>query len=192
MLLDIFSRYVVGWMVATSESAELAKRLVEDAYTSHGVEPGRLQLHSDRGSPMTSITLAQKLADLGIERSLSRPRVSNDNPFSEAHFKTAKYHPSFPRRFGAPEDAREHFRAFFTWYVDEHRHSGLALLTPADVHLGRADTVIAKRQRVLDAAFALHPERFPHGAPRAARPPSEVWINPPTSKIITNAGIESR
>ncbi len=187
VVLDIFSRYVVGWMVAASESAELAKQLIEEAHVRHNVVPGRLRLHSDRGSPMTSRTLAQKLADLQVERSLSRPRVSNDNPFSEAQFKTAKYHPSFPGRFGSVEGAREHFGRFFGWYIDEHRHSGLALLTPADVHYGRAEAVLAKRQLALDAAFAQHPERFPRGAPCVARPPSEVWINEPTAKLMTTA-----
>jgi putative transposase len=185
VILDIFSRYVVAWMVAASESGELARKLIEEAYARHGVSPGQLQLHSDRGSPMTSRTLAQKLADLQIERSLSRPRVSNDNPFSEAQFKTVKYHPSFPGRFGSVESAREHFGTFFPWYVDEHRHAGLALLTPADVHYGRAGTVLSKRQLALDAAFAAHAERFPHGPPRIARPPSEVWINKPTGKILS-------
>jgi putative transposase len=185
VVLDIFSRYVVGWMVAASESAELARQLIEETHVRHGVAPGQLRLHSDRGSPMTSRTLAQKLADLQVERSLSRPRVSNDNPFSEAQFKTVKYHPSFPGRFGSVEGAREHFGRFFPWYVDEHRHAGLALLTPADVHYGRAGAVLAKRQLAMDAAFARHPERFPHGAPVVARPPSEVWINQPTGKLMT-------
>lgn len=185
VVLDIFSRYAVGWMVAASESAELARQLIEETHAQHGVVPGRLRLHSDRGSPMTSRTLAQKLGELQVERSLSRPRVSNDNPFSEAQFKTAKYHPWFPGRFGSIEGARDHFGRFFRWYVDEHRHSGLALLTPADVHYGRADAVLARRQLALDAAFARHPERFPRGAPRVARPPREVWINEPTGKIMT-------
>ena len=188
VVLDIFSRYVVGWMVAASESAELATQLVEEACTRHGVEPGQLRLHSDRGAPMTSKTLAQKLADLQVERSLGRPRVSNDNAFSEAQFKTVKYHPSFPGRFGSLEATREHFGRFFRWYVDEHRHGGLALLTPADVHFGRTDLVLAKRQRALDEAFDRHPERFPHGPPRIARPPAEVWINAPTGKVFTNGG----
>jgi putative transposase len=187
VVLDIFSRYVVGWMVAASESGELARHLIEEAHVRHGVAPGQLQLHSDRGSPMTSRTLAQKLAELQVERSLSRPRVSNDNPFSEAQFKTVKYHPSFPRRFGSVEGAREHLGRFFSWYVDEHRHAGLALLTPADVHYGRADAVLAKRQLAMDAAFAAHPERFVHGQPRVARPANEVWINQPTGKIVTMA-----
>jgi putative transposase len=190
VVLDIFSRYVVGWMVAASESAELAKHLIEESCGRHAIAPGKLRLHSDRGSPMTSRTLAQKLADLQVERSLSRPRVSNDNPFSEAQFKTVKYHPSFPGRFGGVEDAREHFGRFFPWYVDEHRHSGLALLAPADVHFGRVESVLAKRQTALDAAFGLHPERFPHGAPRVARPPTEVWINAPTGKLFA-AGEEA-
>jgi putative transposase len=191
VVLDIFSRYVVGWMVAASESAELATQLIGETHEEQGVAPGRLRLHSDRGSPMTSRTLGQKLAELQIERSLSRPRVSNDNPFSEAQFKTAKYHPWFPGSFGSVMAAREHFSRFFPWYVDEHRHSGLALLTPADVHYGRADAVLTKRQRAFDAAFALHPERFPHGRPVVARPASEVWINQPTGKILMNLEAEA-
>ena len=135
---------------------------------------------------MTSLTLAQKLADLGIERSLSRPRVSNDNPFSEAQFKTAKYHPSFPSRFGSIADARRHFATFMPWYNNEHRHSALALLAPAVVHHGRIDEVLAQRQLVLDHAFTKHPERFPLGPPRAKRPPTEAWINRPTEKTITH------
>ncbi len=191
VVLDIFSRYVVGWMVAPSESGALARELLEESYLRHGLAPGQVRLHADRGGPMRSRTLAEKLADLGVERSFSRPRVSNDNPFSEAQFRTIKYHQSFPPRFGSIEDSRDHFRVFFPWYTDEHRHSALALLTPADVHFGRADAILGARQRVLDAAYAQHPERFPLGPPRVARPPSEVWINPPEEKTISHTAMET-
>jgi len=188
VVLDIFSRYVVGWMLARSEGAALAAELIDQTCSRHGIAPGQVQLHNDRGSPMTSLTFAQKLDELGVARSLSRPRVSNDNPFSEAQFKTAKYHPSYPGRFVSVEHGRDHFEAFLGCYNDEHRHSGLALLTPADVHHGRAADILAARQLVLDGAYAAHPERFPAGPPRVRRPPIEVWINPPEPKLINNTG----
>ena len=165
VLLDIFSRYVVGWMLAQRENANLAGRLIAETCTKHGVEPQVLTLHSDRGSPMTAKGTAQLLADLGVTQSLSRPRVCDDNPFSEAQFKTLKYHPGFPSRFGGQELAHAYCRIFFPWYNTEHRHGGIALLTPEDVHFGRAAEVLARRQKALDDAFRAHPERFPRGRP---------------------------
>jgi len=177
--LDLFSRYVVGWMIARHESAALAKVLIEESVTKHGVEPGTLVLHSDRGSPMTSKTLAQLLADLEVARSFSRPHTSNDNPFSESQLRTAKYHPSFPGRFASIDEALGWGRSFFPWYNDEHRHSGIAFLTPADVHFGRADAVLDRRHATRLAAYAEHPERFPHGPPKRQELPPATYINPP-------------
>jgi len=182
VLLDIFSRYVVGWMLAQRENANLAGRLIEETCTKHGVEPQVLTLHSDRGSPMTAKCTAQLLADLGVTQSLSRPRVCDDNPFSEAQFKTLKYHPGFPSRFGGQEAAHAYCRTFFPWYNTEHRHGGIALLTPEDVHFGRAAEVLGRRQNALDHAFRTHPERFPRGRPMAQAPPKTVYINPPEEK----------
>ena len=180
VVLDIFSRYVVGWMVAERESAAHARRLLAETYAKHGVTPGTLTLHQDRGAPMRAKSFAQLLADLGVTKSHSRPHVSDDNPFSEAHFKTLKYQHDFPGRFDAMEDAVAHGRRFFPWYNNEHRHEALGLLTAADVHFGRAPAVLAARQRVLDAAFLMHPERFVRQAPVVGAPPTEVWINKPT------------
>ena len=180
VLLDIFSRYVVGWMVAERENSALAGRLIEETCHKQGVQPQVLTLHSDRGAPMTSKCTAQLLADLGITRSLSRPQVSDDNPFSEAQFKTLKYHPGFPARFADQDDATGFCRTFFPWYNTEHRHGGIALLTPDDVHHGRVETVLAQRQRTLEAACATHPERFVRGSPVLQSLPEAVWINPPT------------
>jgi len=181
VVLDIFSRYVVGWMLARSENAELARRLIRQTCATHGIEPGQLTIHSDRGAPMTSKALGQLLADLVVERSLSRPHTSNDNPFIESHFKTLKYGPGFPDRFnGGFDQARSHCQIFFPWYNDEHRHSGIEELTPAQVHFGRAPRVLEQRQQVLHAAYDRHPERFVHGLPTVAELPAAVWINPPT------------
>ena len=179
VILDIFSRYVTGWMVAERETAGLAGRLIEESCLKHGVRPQVLTLHSDRGSPMTAKCTAQLLADLGVTQSLSRPRVSNDNPYSEAQFKTVKYHPGFPGRFSNIEEAKEFCRSFFPWYNTEHRHGGIGLLTPAQVHFGHAPEVIRQRQDVLAAAYAARPERFVAGPPRASELPAQVWINPP-------------
>ena len=179
VLIDIFSRYVVGWMVAERETAALGSRLIDETCAKHGITPGTLVLHSDRGSPMTAKCTAQLLADLGLTRSLSRPQVSDDNPFSEAQFKTLKYHPSFPKRFVSLRAALLFCRAFFRWYNDEHRHAGIAMLTPADVHYGRAEAVLSKRQVALDAAYAANPQRFVHGPPRAPQLSPAVWINKP-------------
>lgn len=181
VVLDIFSRYVVGWMVAERESAAHAQRLLAETCTKHGVAPGTLTLHQDRGAPMRAKTFAQLLADLGITKSHSRPNVSDDNPFSEAQFKTLKYRPDFPGRFEGLADAVSYHRDFFDWYNHEHRHSALGLLTPAAVHFGRAPEILAARQRVLDAAYTAHPERFVRRPPVVAAPPTEVWINKPTT-----------
>jgi putative transposase len=182
VILDVFSRYVVGWMVAPHESAALAERLIADTCAKQGIVPGQLTLHADRGSSMRSKPVALLLADLGIVKTHSRPQVSNDNPFSEAQFKTLKYCPAFPERFGALEDARAFGQRFFPWYNHAHHHSGLGFLTPAVVHYGVAEGVRAHRTRVLTAAYAAHPERFVNGTPQPAALPQAVWINPPAKK----------
>jgi len=179
VLLDIFSRYVVGWMLALSESGRLAQRLIEESCEKQSIKPGQLTIHADRGGPMISKGLSQLMADLSIEKSHSRPHVSNDNPFSESHFRTMKYRPEFPERFGSPEHALSVCRDLFPWYNDEHHHSGLAFLTPAVVHHGRADEVLAARHRTRLAAYLAHPERFIGGPPRLEKLPEAVWINPP-------------
>jgi putative transposase len=179
VLLDIYSRYVVGWLLAESEKASLAKRLIAESCEKQGVQPGQLTIHADRGTSMTAKATAQLLADLNIVESHSRPRVSNDNPFSESHFKTIKYRPEFPDRFGSTQHAQGVCHELFTWYNKEHRHSALAYLTPEIVHHGRADEVLAQRQRVLDRAHTLNPERFILAAPTVPHLPPAVWINPP-------------
>ena len=179
VILDVFSRYVVGWMVAHREAARLAQKLIAETCARQGIAPGDLTLHADRGSSMTSKPVALLLADLGVTKTHSRPHVSNDNPFSEAQFKTLKYRPEFPERFGSIEDARAHCRLFFPWYNTAHRHSGLGLLTPHDVHYGLADQRMEARATVLTAAYAAHPDRFVAGVPRPPARPTEVWINPP-------------
>jgi len=179
VILDIFSRYVVGWLLAQHENATLAERLIRETCAKQGIEPGQLDLHADRGGPMISKTLAQLLTDLGVEKTHSRPRVSDDNPFSESQFKTLKYWPGFPDRFGSPEHAREICRAFFGWYNHEHHHSGICYLTPAVVHYGQAKQVLAERHRVQLAAFLEHPERFVNGPPKPQSLSAAVWINPP-------------
>lgn len=183
VILDLFSRYVVGWMVAPGESAQLAKKLIQESLSKQGVAPGQLHLHADNGPSMTSKTLALKLADLGVTKSHSRPYVSDDNPFSESQFKTMKYRPEFPDRFGSLEDARAHGQEFFRWYNLSHHHSGIAMLTPHMVHYGLAANVLDNRQRVLTAAFQQHPERFVRKPPQPARLPDAVWINPPKSDL---------
>jgi len=181
VILDVFSRYVVGWMVAPRESAALAERLIEATCAKQGIVPGQLTLHADRGSSMRSKPVALLLADLGVVKTHSRPHVSNDNPYSEAQFKTLKYCPAFPERFGSLEDARAFGHPFFSWYNDEHHHSGLGYLTPAMVHYGVAECVRAQRTIVLAAAYAAHPERFVRGVPLPAPLPTAVWINPPAT-----------
>jgi putative transposase len=179
VILDIFSRYVVGWMVAHHERAALAQKLIAQSCARQGIRPGQLTLHADRGSAMTSKPVALLLSDLGVTKTHSRPYVSNDNPFSEAQFKTMKYRPEFPDRFGSIQDARGFGHVFFPWYNTEHRHSGLGMLTPHEVHDGLAAHRVAARARVLAAAFAAHPERFVAGQPRPPALPTEVWINKP-------------
>jgi putative transposase len=182
VILDIFSRYVVGWMLAPYESAALAEGLISETYEKQGIETGQLTLHADRGSSMKSKPVALLLADLGVVKTHSRPQVSNDNPFSESQFKTMKYRPEFPDRFGSIEDGRAFGHLFFPWYNNEHHHSGLGFLTPAAVHYGLAEGIREKRKQVLAAAFAAHPERFVKGTPQPAQLPSAVWINPPENK----------
>jgi len=179
VLLDVFSRYIVGWHVAERESATLAARLLEDAYVKQSIRPGRLTVHADHGAPMISKSVTHLLADLGVTKTHSRPHVSNDNPYSEAQFKTLKYQPTFPKRFGCRADALTFCRHFVRWYNDEHYHSGLKLLTPSSVHYGTAAQVLASRYQVLLAAHAQHPERFVGGPPERQTLPSAVWINPP-------------
>jgi len=184
VILDVFSRYVPGWMVATAESAVLAERLIADTLAKQAIEPGTLTIHADRGSSMASKPVALLLADLGVAKSHSRPHVSNDNPYSEAQFKTLKYRPGFPARFGSIEDARAFARTFFTWYNTEHRHSGIGLLTPASVHAGRAEDIRAARAVTLAQAYAVHPERFVRRPPTPPELPTAVWINPPSRKEV--------
>jgi putative transposase len=179
VILDVFSRYVVGWMVAYQESAALAERLIEATCTRQGIVPGQLTMHADRGSSMKSKPVAFLLADLGVTKTHSRPHVSNDNPYSEAQFKTLKYRPDFPERFGAIQDARAHCGDFFPWYNTEHRHSGIGLMTPHDVHYGLAAEKLVGRTAVLVKAHAAHPERFVRGLPTLPELPKEVWINRP-------------
>jgi putative transposase len=181
VILDIFSRYVVGWMVAEGESATLAQRLIEATCDKQAIEPGQLTIHADRGTAMTSKSVALLMADLGVTRTHSRPHVSDDNPYSEAQFKTMKYHPTFPERFGSIQDARAFCRVFFPWYNAEHRHDALALLTPEAVHYGRTEAILEQRRIVLEAAYAAHPERFVRKPPEPAAPPTAAWINPPPS-----------
>jgi putative transposase len=179
VILDVFSRYVTGWMVAMRESAELAKRLIEASCAKQNILPGQLTLHADRGSSMSSKPVAFLLGDLGVTKTHSRPHVSNDNPYSESQFRTLKYRPEFPDRFGCIQDSRAFCQGFFRWYNEEHRHSGLGLLTPAMVHYGQAKRVLRQRQAVLDIAYQLHPERFVRNAPKPPVLPREVWINKP-------------
>ncbi len=185
VVLDIYSRYVVGWTLATHEGGVLARELVEQSCGKQQIGLRELTLHADRGPAMISKTLALKLADLGVTKSHSRPYTSNDNAFSESQFRTLKYRPDFPSRFGSIEDARAHCRAFFGWYNREHRHSSLGLLTPETVHYGRAEAAVAARSVVLDAAYRAHPERFVRRAPAPPAIPTEVWINPPAPEPAT-------
>ena len=182
VILDIFSRYIVGWMLEPRERASLAERLIAATCAKQAIPPGQLTVHADRGAAMTSKPVALLLADLGVTKTHSRPQVSNDNPFSEAQFKTLKYCPAVPERFGSLEDGRAFCHHFFGWYNHDHYHSGLGFLTPADVHYGQAEAVHAHRTQVLATAYAAHPERFVKGPPRPADLPSAVWINSPVKK----------
>jgi len=189
VILDVFSRYVVGWMVAERESATLAQTLIEATCIKEGIQPHQLTLHADRGSSMQSKSVALLLADLGVTKTHSRPYVSNDNPYSESQFKTLKYRPDFPEQFGCLVDARGWARSFFQWYNTEHHHTALGLMTPALVHQGQAQIVRAERQRVLQVAYAAHPERFVRGLPTPPELPREVWINrPQTSATVVESG----
>jgi len=190
VVLDVFSRKVVGWMIAPEESATLAKKLLSETYDREHVNPAQLTLHADRGSAMTSKSFALLLADLGVTKTHSRPHVSNDNPFSESAFKTLKYRPGFPDRFGCEQDARGHCGDFFDWYNHEHRHGALGLCTPYEVHHGLAAATLARRGTILDAAFLAHPERFTSGRPLPASLPTEVWINKPNSEVATDSAAQ--
>lgn len=177
LILDLYSRYVVGWMVSRKENAGLAKHLFAHTLAAHAIDPDTLTVHSDRGSPMTAHTFAELLAAMGVARSYSRPRVSNDNPYSESHFKTLKYTPDYPGRFTDAEHARDWVRSFVPHYHDRP-HEGLALFTPTDLFNGRVDEVAARRQQALDAHYAAHPQRYVKGSPIVALPPTTVHINP--------------
>jgi len=184
VIIDLFSRFVTGWVMTRSESQTVAQDFIATAFERHGIKPGQLVCHSDRGAPMTAKSTALLFADLGITASYSRPRVSNDNPFAEAVFKTLKYRPAMPKRFGTLEEARAYFTELFAWYNERHHHTGIALLTPHQLHHGRADDVIAQRQGVLDDAYARHPERFVRRAPRHPKPSAAVWINPSQTALV--------
>ena len=179
VILDVFSRYVVGWLLADHESAALAEQLIAGSCRKQAIGRDHLTLHADRGAAMTAKSLAQCLSDLGVDQSHSRPYTPDDNPFSEAQFKTMKYRPDYPQRFDSQDQAYTWARAFFPWYNNEHHHLALGLLTPASVHFGQAPEIIAQRQVTLDAAYARHPERFIRGAPTPPSLPAAVWINPP-------------
>ncbi|MEO6628090.1 MAG: IS3 family transposase [Aquihabitans sp.] len=186
VILDVYSRYAVGWLVAPRESDRLAEELIADAIHRHHVPDGQLTLHADRGSSMTSKTVAQLLADLGVLKSHSRPHVSNDNPYSEAQFKTLKYSPRFPKKFSSLTECRAFINEFLEHYNNQHRHSGIGLHTPADVHYGRANQIREQRQNVLDAAYNARPYRF-RQPPRAPRIPEAAWINEPPEPPLTTA-----
>ena len=184
VIIDVYSRYVIGWAVAPRETGTLAEALIAECLRVEGIARDQLTIHADRGSSMTSKPVVQLLADLGVTRSHSRPHQSNDNPFSEAQFKTLKYWPTFPERFTSLEHARAFTDAFFAHYNQRHYHTGLGLLAPGDVHHGRAPHIIAARQQVLDRAYQQHPQRFPR-PPRALQPPNTVWINKPEQPTMT-------
>lgn len=182
VLLDIFSRYVVGWMVAHQELASLARKLIEESCEKQFIVPEQLMIHSDRGPSMTSKPVALLLADLGVTKSHSRPHVSNDNPYSESQFKTLKYRPEFPDRFGSMEEARGFAQSFFPWYNSEHHHSGIGFLTPEQVHHGLTKQIIKERETVLEKAYEMNPDRFKKGLPKPMLLPESVWINKPLKK----------
>ena len=188
VILDVFSRYVVGWTLQCCESQEIAEELISQTCEKQNIVPGQLTIHADRGSSMTSKSVATLMADLGVIKSHSRPHVSNDNPYSEAQFKTMKYRPTYPRRFGSFEEAMVFAQSFFKWYNSEHYHSGIAMVTPESLHYGRAGQVIAARAQVLSIAHAAHPERFVRRAPVPQPLPTAVWINPPLTSGPINIG----
>ncbi len=187
VIVDVFSRYVVGFLISERETAELAEAFIAETCAKEAICPEQLTLHADRGSAMTSKSVAQLLADLGVTKTHSRPHVSNDNPYSESQFKTLKYRPDYPSQFGSLADARAWARVFFQWYNQEHHHTGIGLLTPATVHGGQAVEMIAARQEVLTAAYEAHPERFVRGTPKPPALPTAVWINPPP---VEEPGVE--
>lgn len=179
VIMDIYSRYVVGWMVAGRESASLAERLIMETCEKQGIAKDQLTIHADRGTSMKSKLVAQLMADLGITKTHSRPHTSDDNPYSEAQFKTLKYHHTFPKTFGCLEDARGYLRGFFEWYNEQHKHSGIGYLTPLSLHTGEAYEIREKRVKVLDQMYKKHPERFVKGPPQPPRIPTAAWINKP-------------
>ena len=193
VILDVYSRYVVGWLLAEYESADLAQQLIAESCRKQAIAREQLTLHADRGAAMIAKSLARFLSDLGVDKSHSRPHTPDDNPYSEAQFKTMKYRPDYPQRFDSKDQALAWARAFFPWYNQEHHHLALGLLTPAMVHLGQTQTVLAQRQATLDQAYAQHPERFVRGAPATAPLPTAVWINPPTSveSVVPTHGTSS-
>jgi putative transposase len=185
VILDIYSRYVVGWTVQQRESETLAQDFIQETILKYDIPPGQLLLHADRGKVMRSKLVSMLLEDLTVSRTHSRPYVSNDNPFSESQFRTLKYRPNFPYRFGCCEDSRAFCHQFFPWYNERHRHSGIGMLTPEMVHFGQTSEVLARQQVVLDAAYELHPERFVRSPPKRKSPPLQVWINPPIGPVET-------
>jgi putative transposase len=191
VMLDVFSRYVVGWMIAYQETQELAKQFIEETLQKQNIPEGQLTVHADRGSAMTSKSVALLLSDLGVVKTHSRPHVSNDNPYSESQFKTLKYRPEFPERFATIEEARTLVAELVTWYNGEHHHGGIALLTPHMVHSGQAEAVIARRQTHLDGAYAARPQRFVNAPPKHASLPEAVWINPPVPKIEETSALRN-
>jgi putative transposase len=184
VILDIFSRYVVGWMAAPRETAGLAQKLIRESCKKQAIDPGQMTLHADRGSPMIAKTTAQLFVTLGISKSHSRPQVSDDNPYSESQFKTLKYRPGFPDRFGSLQDSVAFCRSFFSWYNTEHRHSGIGMMTPEVVHYGLARRLIESRKKVLEVAFKDYPERFVRGVPLPPALPQAAWINPPANALL--------
>jgi len=186
VIIDIFSRYVVGWMIAPTQTGALAEDLISQTCTRQGIEPDQLSIHSDRGTPMTSKVVALLLSDLGVTKSLNRPYVSNDNPYSESQFHTLKSRPTFPDRFGSIDDARAWCQGLFNWYNNEHYHGGIALMTPATVHYGRGQLCSVSRQIILSSAYNQHPERFVNGQPKTLALPEAAWINPPTPPVLSS------
>ena len=186
MIIDIFSRYCVGWTVKERENAHVATALIKHAVSTQKIERDRLTVHADRGSSMRSKPVAFLLADLGISKSHSRPYTSTDNPFSEAMFKTTKYRPEFPDRFGTLQEATAFFRQFIDWYNNQHRHSGIGMMTPAAMHSGKAPEIRCKRAAVLEAAYRANPERFVKGLPVPHKLPTAVWINKPEEAAVVS------
>jgi putative transposase len=189
-LLDVYSRFVVGWVVADRENNEVSRKLIAECCAAQRIQRGTLTIHADNGAAMTAKALGQMLEELGVAKSHSRPHVSNDNPFIESHFRTLKYRPTYPKKFGCLEDSRAFLQEFYHWYNYKHRHSGIAYLTPAAVHDGQASTRLAARAQTLAGAYAAHPERFVRGAPRRTAVPDAVWINPPKASAAAG-GVET-